>query len=160
MNKRRRHTVAETIRNILLIALAVLMVVIFFNLDLINKGESVFSRSAVTDLKFSGGLGAKDYTDSEISKMRSFLKKRQKILQEVKIEARPQDKYKAIKPNTDILFEVHVVMKDGFKFSTPLRRVQRKDLAQSILTKLDKDVRAYLELKKQGKKAKTMVNTM
>ncbi len=160
MNKRRHNKTMEIVRNVLLIAFAVIIVVIFFNLDIIRKGESVFSSTATTELKFTGGMSDKDYSDKEIAKLRSYLKIRKKIIQEITIQAAPQDKYKETKPTTDILFEVHVVMKDGFSFSTPLRRTKRKDLTNGILSKLNKDVQAYQQLKKEGKKAKTMVNTM
>lgn len=160
MNARRRHTAKEVVRNIFFIAIAIITVAIFFNLDIVNKGESLFSRNANTEIKFSGDLGYKDYTQDEIQRLRNYLKTRRKLIQEIKIEASPQDTYKAIKPTTDILFEIHVIMKDGFTFTTPLRRAKRQDLAKRILSKLNKDVQAYIQLKKEGKKAKSMVNTM
>ncbi len=51
-------------------------------------------------------------------------------------------------------------MRDGLTFTTPVRRSRRSDLPVKILSKLDKDIRAYIELKKQGKKAKGLINTM
>lgn len=160
MSKRRRSRAEEIVRNIFFIGVAILVVVIFFNLDIMNKGESIFSRTATADIKFSGDMTRKDYTDKEINQLRRYLKTHKKLVQEITIQAAPQDSYKKILPTTDILFEVHVVMRDEFTFSTPLRRTKRKDLPKSILSKLDKDIRAYLALKKDGKKAKTMINTM
>lgn len=160
MKSKRQNKTAEMARNVFLILLAVIIVVIFFNLDIMQKGESVFSRTATTDLKFSGALGPKDYTDNEISKLRTYMKIRKKILEEIKIEASPQDSYKGVTPDTQVLFEVHVVMRDGVSFTTPVRRTKRKHLADAILAKLDKDVTAYKQLKKEGKKVKGLINTM
>lgn len=160
MSKRHRNKGMEMARNILLILFALGVVVIFFNLDIINKGESVFSRTATVDLQFSGDLGQRDFTDKELSRFRGYLKTRKKIVEEIKIETSTQDSYKKVTPKSEILFEVHVQMKDGFTFTTALRRSTRGKLANTILAKLDKDVRAYLEIKKDGTKAKSMINTM
>ncbi|MCJ2165634.1 MULTISPECIES: hypothetical protein [unclassified Pseudodesulfovibrio] len=158
--KKRNHKTMEQVRNILLVLLAAFVIFIFFNLDIVRKGESVFSNTSSKKLKFAGSMDRKDYTDTELERIRDYIKVRNKLFEEVKIEASPQDKYKEIAPTTEILFEVHVVMADGFKFTTPVRRTQRKDLSLTILAKLDKDVQAYIELKKQGKKPTSMINTM
>ena len=160
MSKRRRSRAEEIARNIFFIGFAILVVVIFFNLDIMNKGESLFSRTTTADIRFSGDMGEKDYTAKELGRLRGYLKTHKKLVREITIQAAPQDSYKKIQPSTDILFEVHVVMHDGFTFTTPLRRTSREDLTKSIMSKLDKDIRAYSTLKKDGQKAKTMINTM
>lgn len=160
MIEKRTNRTAEWTRNILLILFAVGVVVVFFNLDAVKKGESVFSNQANRQLKFTGDLGRRDFSEKELNQLYDYIKIRKKFIEEVKIEASPQDSYKKITSRTEILFEVHVTMKDGFTFSTPLRRTSRGHLATNILAKMDKDVRAYLDLKKRGSKAKSMINTM
>ena len=160
MSKRRRSRAEEIARNIFFVAVAIIVVVIFFNLDIMRKGESLFSRTAATDIKFSGDLGRKDYTDKEIGRLRGYLKVRKKLVEEITIQTSAQDSYRKIGPGSEILFEVRVVMRDGFTFTTTLRRSSRKNLPLKILAKLDKDIQAYLTLKKQGKNPKTLINTM
>ena len=160
MSKRRRSRAEEIARNIFFIAVAIFVVVVFFNLDIMEKGESLFSRTTVADIKFSGDLDRKDFSDREIGRLRGYLKGRQKLLQEITIQTSTQDSYRKVTPDTEILFEVRVVLRDGFTFTTPLRRSKRKDLPSGVLAKLDKDVKAYITLKKQGKNPKTLINTM
>ncbi|MBG0791797.1 MAG: hypothetical protein H0S80_15000 [Desulfovibrionaceae bacterium] len=160
MNRRRRNKAEEITRNLFFIAVAVLVVVVFFNLDIINKGESLFNRTAAADIKFSGDLGDKDYAEREIDRLRGYLKGRKKLIGEITIRTATEDSYRKVTPDTEILFEIRVVMRDGFTFTTPLRRSLRKNLPKSVLTKLDKDVRAYQTLKKEGKNPKTLINTM
>ena len=160
MSRRHRSRSEEIVRNLFLIAVAILVVVIFFNLDIIKKGESLFNRTAVAEIKFSGDMGRKDFAEREIDRLREYLKGRKKLLAEITIQTATQDSYREVTPDTEILFELQVVMRDGFTFTTPLRRSPRRDLPQNILTKLDKDIRAYETLKKQGKNPKTLINTM
>lgn len=159
-NKRRHNRTAEWTRNILLILVAAAVVFIFFNLDIVRKGESIFSHSADKKLQFAGELRRKDYAPKEVQRFLDYIKVRNKILTEVRIEASAQDRYREVGPDTPILFEIHVTMADGFTFSTPVRRSRRSDLATSVLAKLDKDIQAYLGLKKQGKNPSSMINTM
>jgi len=159
-NSKRRKKTAEWTRNILLVLGAAAVIAIFFNLDLMREGDSVFSNSAAKKLKFSGGLGRKAYTASEIDRMLSYIRGRGDLFQEVKVAATPEDRYRAVTPDTDVIFELHVVMTDGFTFSTPARRVDRSKLVASMLNKLDKDLRAYQEMKKQGRTPSSMINTM
>jgi len=160
MGNKHRNKSLETARNILLILFALGMVVTFFNLDVLNNGESVFSRTAATDLRFSGELNQQDFTDRELSRIQSYLKGRKNIIGEVKIETSTQDSYTKVTPKSEILFEVHVAMKDGFIFTTALRRSTRAKLADTIVARLDKDIRAYQEIRKDDTKAKSMINTM
>jgi hypothetical protein len=159
-DSKRRKKSAEWTRNIFLVLVAAAIIAIFFNLDLMRKGESVFSNSAAKKLKFSGGLGRRAYTEGEIERMLGYIKARNDLFQEVKIQASPQDGYKAVTPDTDIIFELHVTMADGFTFSSPTRRVARRDLVVSLLNKLDKDLRAYQKLKKEGRNPSSMINLM
>lgn len=160
LKRRRTNRTMEWTRNILLILLAGGVVVIFFNLDIVRKGESVFTNTAKKKLKFSGSLDRKDYTDRELERLMNYIKVRNKLFKEVRIDASPQDKYKEVTPTSEVLFEIHVTMADGFTFSTPVRRTRRQKLTLNILNKLDKDVQAYLELKKQGKEPSSLINTM
>ncbi|WP_316897953.1 hypothetical protein [Pseudodesulfovibrio indicus] len=160
LSKRRHSRTAERTRNILLILAAAAVIFIFFNLDIVRKGESVFSQSADKKLKFAGELQRRDYAPKEVQRLLDYIKVRNKLIEEVRIEASPQDRYREIGPNTDILFEVHVTLSEDFTFSTPVRRTRRGELVTSVLAKLDKDIQAYLDLKKQGKNPSSMINTM
>lgn len=158
--KRRISRTEEWTRNILLILLAIGIIAIFFNLDIVRKGESIFSNTANKKLQFSGDLKRGDYTEQERDKLLAYIKTRNKLFTEVKVEASPQDKYREVGPQSDILFEIHVTMADGTTFTSPVRRAPRQQLVMAVLQKLDKDVQAYLELKKQGKTPEKFINTM
>lgn len=119
MNKKRQSKTVEWARNLLLILLAGGMVVIFFNLDMIKKGESVFSHHGSRKLKFTGALGPKDFSEKELDRLESYIKVRDKLLEEITIQTSVQDTYRAVTEKSDILFEIHVIMEGGFEFSTP-----------------------------------------
>ncbi|WP_338668942.1 hypothetical protein [Pseudodesulfovibrio methanolicus] len=159
-NSPRRNKSAEWTRNLVMILAAAAVIYVFFNLDLVRKGESVFTNNAAKKLKFSGGLGRKAYTGREIERMLGYIQARNDLFEEVRVDASSQDRYKAVTPDTDIVFELHVAMADGFTFSTPAHRVPRRDLVVSLLNKLDKDLRAYQKLKKEGRNPSSMINTM
>ncbi len=55
---------------------------------------------------------------------------------------------------------MHILIVDGGRISTPTRRAARKNLISAILTKLNKDMRAYKRLKKKGQEVDSLVNTM
>ncbi|EGB15626.1 hypothetical protein DND132_2423 [Pseudodesulfovibrio mercurii] len=156
----RQNKSTEWTRNILLILAAAAVIYVFFSLDLVRKGESVFTNTASKKLKFSGDLGRKAYTEREIERILNYLRARNDLFAEVKVDASPQDSYGAVTPDTDIVYELHVVLADGFAFSTPARRIPRRDLVVSLLNKLDKDLRAYQQLKKEGRNPSSMINTM
>ena len=160
MHHTRKSKAMEWIRNILLILLAAVALIIFFNLDMIHEGDSVFTNSARKQLKFSGDLDRKDFTSTELDRFLNYLSARKKLIKEIKIDASPQDSYRKVTPSTEILFEIHVTMTDGFTFSTPVRRSKRNALPKAIIIKLDKDIQAYFKLKKEGKKIKSLINTM
>jgi len=160
MIARHRDRKKEWARNFFLAILAVGVVVVFFNLDIMDKGKSVFSMTADRKLKFSGKLTHRDFTKKEFTKLLNYTKKHNDIFDKVSIEASPQDSYKKISPSTQILYEIHVILTDGGTLSTPVRRTTRKNLVKSIITKLNKDTRDYLEIKGQGKKFKSFINTM
>jgi hypothetical protein len=120
----------------------------------------VFSNNADKKLKFAGGLGRRAYTGREIERMLNYIQARNDLFREVKVEASPQDRYRAVTPDTEIIYELHVTMADGFTFSTPARRAVRRDLVASLLNKLDKDLRAYRKLKKEGRNPSSMINLM
>jgi len=150
----------EWARNIFLVILAVVVVVIFFNLDIMHKGESVFSRTADKKIKFTGDLKYNAYTKREVERIIKFIKRHEKLIDTATIETSVQDKYKKLTGVSQIIFEVHLVMLNGATVSTPTRRTTRKKLVSSILTKLDKDMRAYKRLTIDGQKVKSLVNTM
>lgn len=160
ISKRRREKGREYARNFFLVVLAISVVVIFFNLDIMRKGESVFSKSADKKLKFGGDMKRTDYTKKEVARLLKLVKKYNDSFESVFIEASPQDTYKKTTPTTQVIFEIHVKMKDGSTLSTPARRTKRRDLVSNIIVKLNKDMKAYLDLKKKGKKIKSLVNTM
>ncbi len=157
---RHRDKRKEWAKNIFLILLAIGVVVIFFNLDLMQGGDSVFSRSADRKIKFTGDLDRQDYTERETDRLLKYVKRNNKIIDKMIVEVSPQDKYKKISGSTQMLFEVHLLMTDGTKISTPTRRTTRGNLMSAILTKISKDMKAYKRLKDKGTKVKSLVNTM
>ena len=160
MYKKHRDKTREYGRNLFLILFAAGLVVIFFNLDVIRKGESVFSKSADKKLKFTGRLDQRDFTDGEVAQLLKFVKRHDEQIESLVIKTSAQDSYTKISNNTEILFEIATTMSDGSTIATPVRRARRKELVSEIRHKLNKDMRAYKHLKKQGKKVDSLVNTM
>lgn len=160
MSVRRRAKKNEWAKNFFLIVLAVVVVVVFFNLDIMQHGESVFSKSSDQKLNFGGKLERTDYTGKEIARLVKYIKRYDALYDKVYIEASPQDSYGKILPSTEILFEVHIGMVDGSSLSTSLRRAKRKNLVTAVIVKVSKDTKAYLALQDKGKKVKSLVNTM
>lgn len=158
--KRKKESKNEWARNLLLVILAVGVVVVFFNLDIIPTGESVFSRTADKKLKFTGDLERDAYTKKEVNRLIRFIKINTEYIETTTVETSLQDEYRKVTPQSQLVFEIHMVMTDDVTISTPTRRTTRGQLVPDILTKLDKDMRAYKKLKKQGKKIKSLVNTM
>lgn len=149
----------EWAKNTLLVLLAIVVVVIFFNLDLVGKGDSMFSRSGERTLLFSGDMASKDYSASEVKKLVAFLQTNKKWIEKITVNTSKQDDYKAITPNSQMLFVMKLVMADGMEMTTTVRRTTRADLVKTMLIKLRKDVRAYKKMKKDGRRMKTLVNT-
>lgn len=160
MVTRRRDRKKEWARNFFLVILAVSVVVIFFNLDIMRDGESVFSRSADKKIKFTGDIGHNDVTPKEMKRLVNYIKRYGDSIEKVVIDSSVQDTYKKLNPSTQLIFEIHVTMANGSTVSTPTRRTTRKDFMSAIITKLKKDMKAYDSLLKQGKKIKSLVNTM
>lgn len=157
---KRKSKNSERVRNTILVLLAVGVVVVFFNLDIMRKGESMFSRTADKKLTFKGDLKRKAYSKKEVSRIIGYIKRHNEFIDTVTVETSIQDSYKKITSKSPIVFEVHLVMNDGATISTPTRRTTRKELVSDILTKISKDMRAYKKLIKEGKKVKSLVNTM
>lgn len=158
ISKRQRKKTSEKVRNFLLVIVAVGMVVIFFNLDIIRDGESVFTKSAETKLRFKGDLHRKAYTDKEQERIISFVKKHDDSIESVTIETTRDSTYGKLTPSSQILFEIHIVLTDGATISTPTRRTARRGLVRDIIYKLNKDMKAYESL--DGKEIKSLINTM
>ena len=160
VHKKRKSHRGEQIRNVILVLLAIGVVVVFFNLDIMRKGESMFSRKADNKLNFTGDLKRKAYSKTEVSRLIKYIKRHNKIIETATVETTVQDTYKKMTGTSPIVFEVHIVMLDGATISTPTRRTTRKKLVSDILAKISKDIRAYKKLIKDGKKVKSLVNTM
>ena len=160
MIRRRHDKKKEWTRNILLIILAVGVVYIFFNLDIMRKGESVFSQTADKKLKFSGDLTRNDYGQGEFNRLLRFIKRHDSLIDSATIEVSGQDSYRKITNASQVIFEVRLRMSDGATIATPTRRTTRKELVTEILAKLNKDMKAYRQMIKDGKKVKSLVNTM
>lgn len=157
--KKKQNKIKEYTRNFFLVALAVGIVVVFFNLDIVPKGESVFSQSATKKLKFSGDLKRKAYTPEEVSRLLRFIKNNTDYIKETRVDASLQDSYKKINDSSQVLFEVHLLMDDGTTITTTAHRTTRKDLVTAILAKVSKDTRIYKKLKEQGKEMRSLINT-
>lgn len=160
MSRKRRSKAEETARNVFFIVVAILVVVVFFNLDLLHKGDSLFSRTTVADIKFSGDLKRKNYAPEEIDRMQARLGRHGKLVQEITIRTSVQDAYREVTPDTEILFDIRVVLRNGFVFTTPPRRSPRRDLPAGVMIKLEKDLKAYRTIKEQGRDPGTLINTM
>jgi hypothetical protein len=155
-----REKSRERTRNFLLVVLAVAVVVIFFNLDIIPKGESFFTRSAERKLEFTGDLARKQFSPKEIEELLAFIRRNGKLIDNLTIQTSLQDSYRAVGDTTQVLFEMRLALSDGGTISTPTRRSQRKRLVPAILDKLDKDVSAYRKLRQRGGEGQSLVNTM
>lgn len=158
--ERRKSRKREWVRNSLFTLFAIGVVVIFFNLDIMRKGESVFSRTAENKLNFSGDMTRKHFKDSEVEQLLKYIRVNKKLIESFTIETSLDDSYKKITNTTQVAFSIHMVMSDGTKISTPTRRATRKKLVSAIFAKVKKDMRVYRKLLKEGKKVKSLVNTM
>ncbi len=159
MIKKRKSKTSEHVRNVLMVLFAIGVVVIFFNLDVMRKGESIFSRTADKKLKFSGDMKRKEYTSPEVERLIKYIKRNNKIIESTTIETTVQDPYKKMTGSSQITFTVHMVMSDGSTISTPTRRSTRGKLVENILAKMNKDITAYKKMIKDGKKIKSLINT-
>jgi hypothetical protein len=159
MAAKKRSRSTEYAKNLILIFLAVGVVVVFFNLDIMRKGESMFSRKGEAQLHFRGSLKRTDYEQAELNNLMRYVKSHTKIMTSATLETRLQDSYRKVTDSSQITFEVHLVMKDGTTISTSARRSTRGKLISAVLTKLNKDIKAYKKLKKDGKKMKSLINT-
>lgn len=158
MVAKKRKKKGETIRNVFMIAFAVGMVVFFFSLDMMREGDSMFSREGKSQLFFRGHLKQKDFSSHELDRIRSYIKSYSSVLQSTTIQTSVQDPYKKMTPNSPVVFEVHLVMRDGGRLSTTTKRTTRGELVSASLVKLDKDLRAYRKLKGDGKKMDSFFN--
>ncbi len=157
--KKHRVTTGEKVRNILLVLLAIGTVVVFFNLNISREGESVFSSSSNIKMRFSGDLKQDAYTEKEIASLTRFIDRYKNEIERTEFQVMLQDNYKKLKKSSPLTFEVRLTMKDGATIETPTWRTTRGKMIPDMLTKMKKDMKAYLELKKSGKKVKSFVNT-
>lgn len=160
MHSRQQSRRKEWTRNIVLIGLAVFVVWIFFQLDFMQSGDSVFNREANDKLTFAGDLESSDFSIKEKKRLLAYINRHKKLIRKVVIDASPQDDYKKLSDKSEIIFELHVRMRDGGTMDTPARRSTRGELVSSVLKKLKKDVPAYEEMLKKGRKVKSLINTM
>lgn len=158
LKTKRRRKQSERVRNVLMILVALAVVIIFFNLDLVRDGESVFSRSAENKLRFKGDLERRAYTKKERSQLISYIKRHGEAIESVTIMTTLDDSYSKVGPTSQVLHEITIVLTDGASIATPTRRIKRARLVSDILYKMKKDMKAYRGL--DGKKIKSLVNTM
>lgn len=156
----RREREKEITRNVLLIILAIGVVVIFFNLDVLKRVGSEFTNSADKRLLFRGELGKRQFSDKEIDRLVAFIERNKDQVEQMTVETSVQRGYREITGDTRVTFEVHLTLKNDVEFSTTARRERRDHLTSGILAKLDKDMRAYRELLRKGIKVKSFINTM
>jgi len=160
MKARRRERASDRMRNIFLIIMAAGLVIIFFNLDAMRKGESVFSKTADRKLRFAGHLARNAYSGPEVDRLVAFIRRYDKDIERLTVRASTQDAYGKVNGDTSILFEMQMIMTDGAVIDTPVHRATRGRLVAAILEKLNKDMRTYRTLKKQGKDVETLLNVM
>lgn len=160
LHHKKRTTKKEHARNLLLILLALGAVALFYSLDIVrDDGDTVFTKSSSQKLRFSGDLKRKDYNSKEIQELTSFIKRYTKEIEQTDISVTLQDSYTRVKPTTQVIFEINMVMSDGTTINTPTWRTTRERLVERLLTKMNKDMKAYLQIKEKGKKIKSLVNT-
>ncbi|WP_285906110.1 hypothetical protein [Pseudodesulfovibrio pelocollis] len=155
-----REKSRERTRNFLLVLLAGIVVAIFFNLDMLPEGETVFERSADRKLTFAGDLGRKDFTPEERAQIMEFIRRHDSRLANVTIEITLQDPYRAVTDTTEVIFSVRMAMADGGSVSAPTRRARRSNLVPAVLDKLDKDIKAYGIIDDGDGKGRSLINTM
>ncbi|MFH1913509.1 MAG: hypothetical protein ABIK45_04460 [Pseudomonadota bacterium] len=155
-----REKSRERTRNFLLVLLAVIGVAIFFNLDMLPDGETVFDRSADRKLTFVGDLGRNDISPGERERIMEFVRRHDSRLANVTIEITLQDPYRAVTDTTEVIFSVRMAMADGGSVSAPTRRARRANLVEAVLDKLEKDIKAYGIVDDGKGKGRSLINTM
>jgi len=155
-----REKSREKTRNFLLVLLAAIVVAIFFNLDMLPQGETVFERTADRKLTFAGDLGRGDFTPAERERLMEFIRRHDSRLANVTIEITLQDPYRAVTDTTELIFSVRMAMADGGSVSAPTRRARRADIVSAVLDKLDKDIKAYGVVDDGKGQGRSLINTM
>ncbi|MGL1863461.1 MAG: hypothetical protein OCC46_13130 [Pseudodesulfovibrio sp.] len=155
--KRRRNKGSEWARNLFFVVIAVGVVITFFNLDIMKKGESVFSQTSKNKLTFSGDLKEKAYSKKEVARIRAFVKRNDQI-KTARVDSQLQDDYKKLSGSSQMLFEVYLIMIDGTTITTTTKRTTRDKLTANIIAKIKKDTRVYKKLIDEGKTMNSLVN--
>jgi len=149
----------EWVKNIVIILMAVIVVVIFFNLDFIQKGESVFSQKAQNKVYFEGALKSTEFEEKEVDRIVDTIRKHNDLLEKVVIITSVDDEYRKVIGSTQVVFEVLMTVKNNGTISTPGKRVTRDRLVDAVLYKMNKDIKVYRRLKKEGKDFDSLINS-
>lgn len=157
--KAKNNQQREWLKNTVIILLALVMVVIFFNLDFMQKGESVFSQKAQNKIHFRGVLKSKAFEEAEMDRLVNTIKRYDNLLERVVIVTSVDDTYRTVVGSTQVVFEVLMTLTDNGTISTPGKRVTREQLVDAILDKMHKDLEVYQRLKKEGKDFKSLINS-
>ncbi|MDD4953142.1 MAG: hypothetical protein PHV85_11380 [Desulfovibrionaceae bacterium] len=148
----RRKVGRDTVRNIVLLLLALAMLAIFFSSDPFKRGSgglgSFFGRSP-SKMVYTGALseGELKLSRAENARIKDFVKDNDAILKRVEVRASKQDSYKDLTANAQILFEMEIETVGGTVVKTPVLRASRKDLVERMLKKLEKDLATYRDLR-------------
>ncbi|MBN2141040.1 MAG: hypothetical protein JW718_08545 [Desulfovibrionaceae bacterium] len=142
----------DTVRNIVLVLLALAMLAIFFSSDPFKRGSgglgSFFGRSP-SKMVYTGALseGELKLDRAENARIKAFVKDNDAVLKRVQVKASKQDSYKDLGPDSQILFEMEIETAGGAVVKTPVLRASRKDLVERMLRKLEKDLSTYRDLR-------------
>ncbi len=159
MKKRRKSKISETTRNAFLVLLVVGLIVIFFKLDFIRGGKTLFNRTRLSTIRFSGDLQKEDYSKKETDRLLKYIKRYKSFIKSITVDSRVQDSYKKMKDSSPVTFELHMALTDGGTISTPTKRTTRQRLVHEIIQKIGKDIRVYKEMIKDGDTPKSLLNT-
>ena len=156
----RRKKQSHAKRNVICALVALVVVLTFFNLDYFTDSGSPFTKSADKKLRFSGDLQERVFTEREIKRLVAFIKRYDEDLERVRVRTTVDEPYKEVTSDTSVLFVVEATLKGGVEMKTPGRRSSRGNLVQSVISKLDKDMRAFREYRDSGRDIRKFVNTM
>lgn len=156
----RRKEPSHAKRNILSAIVALVVVLTFFSLDYVSDDPSIFSKSADKKLAFRGDLRERDFSQAEVNRLVSFIKRYDGELASVVVRTSLDDDYKEVADDAPVVFTVRLVTVDDVEIDTPSRRTTRANLLPAVLAKLRKDMNAYLEFRESGRDIRTFVNTM
>jgi len=160
-----KSRIGPLIRNVALIIIALGAVVFFFSLDLFDEKNQggLFGPKMSSKLHFVGQVKSTEFSRDQLNRLSAFVNRYEKVLERVEIMVSKDDSYAELKPGTQVLFEVHMILVGGARLESPVRRTSWGKLVQDISRKMNKDLKAYAAM--HGGRLKTkggniLINSM